>query len=952
MKDIPYLYGLPFPKDVDIYFGNVFSTLIPNKFDKCEDKTLIVQFLDLFENKFRKLANKSLKGFFTKCINSNLDINYFISTYSLLCSISTSNKSSLGNRPALYNFINAIKTDEYFYDCCYGLHIFKSNSIYYNGSCHKVSSEFINVMASTINDVNNVSDRKYLNIDDSIDLCDIKLTKTSLLIKTFLNVLRYSFGSPQDCNLTEMYDGNVPFKEMFVSCNDINYEVTMVAMLCREYIRKYKLTHSDMLELYLDILDYIGFISKNSIIHYTDGFQLEFNLRNYKPIKDMFGDKNNHDPNIAFEDELSNIDNIEVIPIMKKDIDLFSNISKSNSKELNVVSKTLIPIDNKDKQNNSKSKSIQNKLDIPNNISKFVTNLNECALNSNTKIVGRDKELEQCIMILNKIDRHNIMLLGESGVGKTAIVEALAYKLAHDDVPEYLQNKIILSVNQCSLVSGTMYRGDFEERTNNVLNFAKENKNIILYFDEIHTADSTGAAPGGALSLLDILKPYLSENNSQVIASTTNKEYNQTIYKDKAMVRRFQNVTIVEPDKEMVKLIYNANIDKYKKHYNINVSDNIFDYLYDRCNQYINNIKFPDKLFNVLDNCGSFCSIHNKNIIDNKVIDTIISNLTNVPMATIKSDLKTKIDNFKNTISNEIIGQEEAIDNIIKTLKICSIGINETNRPLSSFMFIGSTGVGKTQIAKTLAKEWFGSESKLIRLDMSECANSFDTSKLLGSAAGYLGYDDKNNFVEKVKNNPYSVVLFDEIEKAHTKVINILLQILDEGFVTDSSGEKIDFTNTIIIMTSNCGATDVKLTRKAGFNKSSNDKDIKDSAYKKALYNKFNPEFINRIDSLVIFNDINKDTYFNISKKFITELAIRINNIGYDIKFDDSVINYVANQNYELDMGARPIKRFIKDNIESYIADMIINNELSKDVSNIYYDEQVNKLITKCVITV
>lgn len=911
-------------------FGNLFSAIIPNifYFSKCDTS---IHDLTSFNNNFCNNTSRGIKQYFTKKAKKELTNSF--STVDILTDCIAINAENKKAYPELTKFIETLQNDKTFrtlYAESYveGTHhpiTFSDNHTY------MLSEELICTLSGLLTDFNK-DNYKYILPEIVNKHNTILANKTALIIKVLLNVLIYSFPNPNYYNIysvpidIELYNTGYS-----IVINDSKFErklnkdvITVASYICRVFIGNLDKTATS--ELYFEILNYIGKLSK-SIINYSDNNEYQNNLDKFKPK--LCETKSNINSQINAQQ----INNSYVDNCLEYTTYSFDDVVKGIDNPKNVVVHNM-GIHNKSKLNNFKdiNRSLNyndnNNLSIPNNISKFVINLNQDALQDKLNIVGRDKELEQCMLGLSRLNRHNVLLLGEAGVGKTAIVKALAYKLAKNNVPNLLKNKVILSVEQTALISGAKYRGDLEQRVEDIFKFAKNNKNIILYFDEIHTSGKTNSGDQ-SFTLLDMIKPKLSESYCYVIASTTYKEYSKYMASDKAIIRRFQNVFVEEPNREIVYTMFKENINVYMQSYNITFEDNIFNYIYDKCNQYINNIKFPDKLFNMLDTCGAYCNLHNKNIVSKSVVDTVISNIANIPISTISSELTTKINNFKNTITKEIIGQDNAIESIIKTLKICATGINETNRPLSSFMFIGSTGVGKTQIAKTLCKEWFGSENKLIRLDMSECANSSDTSKLLGSAPGYVGYDSKNNFAEQVKNNPYCVVLFDEIEKAHTDVINILLQILDEGFVTDSSGEKIDFTNTIIIMTSNCGATDIKLNKTAGFNKSSNDKSIKDNTYKKALYDKFKPEFINRIDNIVIFNSLTENDYINICNKFINDLSFRLSNKGYKITFDNSVINYVSKQSYDNDMGARPIKRFIRNNVESFIADKILDNEIN-----------------------
>lgn len=597
-------------------------------------------------------------------------------------------------------------------------------------------------------------------------------------------------------------------------------------------------------------------------------------------------------------------------------------------------------------------------------------------------IIGREKEIDRMMQILSRRKKNNPVLLGDAGVGKTSVVEGLAIKLSNNECPDNLQNKRLLSLDITALVSNTKFRGQFEERLKVILDEIKNSDDIILFIDEIHTIVGAGNSSNG-LDISNIFKPALAKGEIRCIGATTNEEYKKTIEKDKALERRFQKISVLPPSVDETKIILNGVKDIYEKYHNVKYSKDIIDLIVNLSDRYINNRNFPDKAIDVLDEVGSItrlnikmptkikdlendlrlCNLEKTRVVkeqdyekaaelrdrSNKLINQItleknnwkknilnkpkiinvddiyktISLITNIPVTKLNKKETDKILQLENTINNKLIGQKEAVSAISKAIKRNYSGVRNKNKPIASFLFLGPTGVGKTELAKCLCSEMYDSDDFLIRLDMSEYSEKFNISKLIGSPPGYVGYSEGGQLTNKVKKMPYSVVLFDEIEKAHEDIYNILLQILDEGHLTDSDGTKIDFKNTIVILTSNIGVKESRtMGNSIGFNKTNN----KDFIITKNLKNKFNPELLNRLDKIITFNDLDTDTINKIFDLEINKLKSRLSeiNVGFDIT--DAVKKHLIDIGYDEDYGARSIKRIIESEIEDLIADNIIIN--------------------------
>jgi ATP-dependent Clp protease ATP-binding subunit ClpC len=621
-------------------------------------------------------------------------------------------------------------------------------------------------------------------------------------------------------------------------------------------------------------------------------------------------------------------------------------------------------------------------------------------------VVGRDKEVKRIAQILSRKKKNNAVIVGEAGVGKSALVEKLALMIHKGDCPSNLLDKRIMSLDLTSLVAGTKYRGQFEERIKAIINELQEAPNVIIFIDELHTMVGAGNA-SGAMDAANILKPALARGELQCIGATTFDEFKKHIEKDAALVRRFQKIILQEPtEKETLEILKNLT-SSYQEFHKVSYEEGVLETIVKLSGRYITDRQFPDKAIDVLDELGSEKRVSSKipEIIeklkkeideikekkvqvvknqnyeqaaklrdeerkvttkldeeklkwsekqkDNKIpvslddVYDIISDMTGVPITKLDTKETKKLLQLEETLTSKVIGQDEAVKTISKAIRRNRVGIKDANKPIGSFIFIGSTGVGKTYLAKSIAETLFGDPDKIIRVDMSEYMEKHNVSKLIGSPPGYVGYDEGGQLTEKIKNNPFSVVLFDEIEKAHKDVFNILLQILDEGHLTDSFGRKINFTNTIVIMTSNVGAKRVSdLGGGVGFKTSSSEEqqyEVRKTMIQKALKQQFNPEFLNRIDDIILFNSLNDDTLKKIINIEVSRLNKRLIDKNYKINFDKTVINRIYELNSQEEYGARPLKRIIQNLCEDFLSEEILKGNILENESYTlkYKDEKL-----------
>ena len=614
-------------------------------------------------------------------------------------------------------------------------------------------------------------------------------------------------------------------------------------------------------------------------------------------------------------------------------------------------------------------------------------------------VIGRKEEIERVIQILSRRTKNNPCLIGEPGVGKTAVVEGLAEKIVAEDVPEVLKNKRVVSLDISSMVAGAKYRGDFEERIKKCLNEVKKAGDVILFIDEIHTIVGAGSAEG-AVDAANILKPLLARGEVKVIGATTLNEYRKYIEKDSALERRFSPVTVTEPTSEDTIKILEGIRDKYEAHHNVKITEEAIKTAVELSVRYINDRFLPDKAIDLIDEAASKVrmkaytepenikkieeelektikekneSVHtqdfekaaklrdkqhelqekldkekkkweNKNskaiiTLTEEDIADVISKWTKIPVKKLTQDENEKLKNLEKTLHERVIGQNEAVEAVAKAIRRGRVGLKDPNRPIGSFLFLGPTGVGKTELSKALAESLFGKEDAMIRIDMSEYMEGHSVSKLIGSPPGYVGYDEGGQLTEKIRRNPYSVILFDEIEKAHPDVMNMMLQILDDGRLTDSNGRTVNFKNTVIIMTSNVGArliTDKKSLGFADSNKANSNiqeekeyENIKKDVLAE-LKKQFRPEFINRIDEIIVFHKLQKEEINQIIEIMLKQVNKRLEAQGIKIEIDDSVKEKIAENGIDTNYGARPLKRAIQNLIEDKIAEEILNGNIQK----------------------
>ncbi len=635
----------------------------------------------------------------------------------------------------------------------------------------------------------------------------------------------------------------------------------------------------------------------------------------------------------------------------------------------------------------------------------FGTDMTRAAEEGNMDpVVGRVKEIERLAQILSRRKKNNPILIGEPGVGKSAIVEGLALRIVEKKVSRILFDKRVIALDMTAVVAGTKYRGQFEERIRSILNELKKNPNVILFIDEIHTIVSAGSA-AGSMDAANMLKPALARGEIQCIGATTLNEYRQNIEKDGALERRFQKV-IVEPttSEETLQILRNIK-EKYEDHHNVSYTDAALEACVKLTDRYVTDRNFPDKAIDALDEAGSRVHLtnitvpkeleeqekridemktrkneavrlqnfelaagyrdkekaytaqletlkaewekslkENREIVDEEQIAEVVSMISGVPVQRMAQAEGMKLLGMKDDLTAKVIGQDQAIETLVKAIRRSRVGLKDPSKPIGTFLFLGPTGVGKTHLAKELAKLLFGSADALIRIDMSEYMEKFTVSRLVGAPPGYVGYDEGGQLTEKVRRKPYSIVLLDEIEKAHPDVFNILLQVMDEGRLTDSFGRTVDFKNTIVIITSNIGTRQLKDFGKGiGFAAQlrEDDKAYSRSVITKALNKSLAPEFINRLDEIITFDQLDMDSLIKIIDIELKGLYQRIESIGYKLIIDDESKRFVASKGYDVQFGARPLKRAVQNHLEDEIAELILGSTLKPgDTIRVTYDQE------------
>lgn len=646
-----------------------------------------------------------------------------------------------------------------------------------------------------------------------------------------------------------------------------------------------------------------------------------------------------------------------------------------------------------EKSNNSKGRGSYNQTPT---LNQFGGDLTKCAREGKLDpVIGRKKEIERVIEILSRRTKNNPCLIGEPGVGKTAVVEGLAEKIVAEDVPQMLKNKRVVSLDIASMVAGAKYRGDFEERIKKCLEEVKKAGDVILFIDEVHTIVGAGSAEG-AVDAANILKPLLARGEVQVIGATTLNEYRKYIEKDSALERRFSPVTVGEPSQEETVEILKGIRDKYEAHHNVKITDEAIKASVELSTRYINDRFLPDKAIDLIDEAASkvkmrtytepdslkklsdkiaqldkekedairsqdfekAASIRDKEkaakeklgkekekweskntksitTLTEEDIAEVVSSWTGVPVQKLTQSENEKLKNLEETLHKRVIGQNEAVEAVAKAIRRGRVGLKDPNRPIGSFLFLGPTGVGKTELSKALAESLFGNENAMIRIDMSEYMEPHSVAKLIGSPPGYVGFDEGGQLTEKIRRKPYSVILFDEIEKAHPDVMNMLLQILDDGRLTDSQGRMVNFKNTVVIMTSNIGARLITDKNTLGFTIANNQKEETQKEYEAIkkdvmgeLKKEFRPEFINRIDEIIVFHKLNEEDIKQIIDIMLSQVTKRLQEQNMELTIDDSVKELIAKKGIDVNYGARPLKRAIQNLLEDKIAEAILDGKM------------------------
>ena len=675
----------------------------------------------------------------------------------------------------------------------------------------------------------------------------------------------------------------------------------------------------------------------------------------------------------------------DVLLAILNDDDSFTNLMfMLSGLDKKIIRDNLIRLQNEEKSSNTSN-------NLSENLKKFAKNLNEMAeAGKIDPVIGREDEVERVIQILLRRTKNNPILIGDPGVGKTAIIEGLAQRIVDGKVPFVMKEKTIVSLDLASMIAGTKYRGDFEDRLKKLFGELEQREDVVLFIDEFHMVLGAGASEG-SMDAANILKPILAKGDIQIIGATTIDEYRKHVEKDQALTRRMQPVHVEEPNKDDTIKIIEGLKGKYEDHHKVEITDEAIKAAVDLSQRYIQDRFLPDKAIDVIDEACSKERIKNykenknqvskKEILDGLIeekniaineqnfekaaslrdqinetreklekeknedkkdlkisfdeVAKIVSSWSKVPITKLTEDEKQKYMDLDIDLKKEVIGQDKAIDKISHAIKRARVGLKDPKKPIGSFIFVGPTGVGKTYLAKSLAKNLFGDMDNLIRMDMSEYMEKFAVSRLVGSPPGYVGYEEGGQLTEAVRKHPYSVILFDEIEKAHPDIFNLLLQILDDGRLTDGQGRTVDFKNTIIIMTSNVGVSSLNQTPKIGFGTGDVEKEIDDSnkeIINKAIKNAFAPEFLNRLDDIIMFNSLDKNAIKEITKILLEETKERLKNLGIEINYNKRVVDLLSEGGFSKEYGARPLERHITNKIDNQLAEEILEGKLSKDM--------------------
>ena len=546
-------------------------------------------------------------------------------------------------------------------------------------------------------------------------------------------------------------------------------------------------------------------------------------------------------------------------------------------------------------------------------------------------VIGRDEEIRRSVQILSRRSKNNPVLIGEPGVGKTAVAEGIAAYIAGSDAPDSMAGKRLVALDLPALLAGTKYRGDFEERVKAVLKDVKKAGDVILFIDEMHTMIGAGSAEG-AIDAANILKPALGRGEVQIIGATTPEEYRRHIEKDAALERRFQPVKIAEPSRGDSLKMLGAVRQGLEKHHGVKISDAALTAAVDLSARYINDRFLPDKAIDLADEAAAHIRVSGGGLVTAEDIAGIVSMWTGIPVANLSADETKRLCNMESILHRRVIGQNEAVTAVSRAIRRGRVGLSDPNRPIGSFLFLGPTGVGKTELCRALAEAVFGESDAMIRLDMSEYMEKHAVSKLIGSPPGYVGYEDGGQLTERVRRKPWSVVLFDEIEKAHEDVWSILLQIMDDGRLTDSAGRVVSFRNTIIVMTSNVGAKSISEGRpRMGFTPDGGDEaQLMRTRINEELRRTFKPEFLNRIDETIVFRRLSRAEIRSIAERMLLTVAERFKALGMTLSVPDQVVDFLAERGYDEKYGARPLRRAIRSMIEDKAAELMLTDSLGR----------------------